>query len=80
MFPSFTSLADREQKQHELLAKAERRVKQSAIKRSMYAATIWASDANKTVDLKSKSAPAETSEPASEPMTQIDPLKCTEQQ
>lgn len=44
MFPSFTSLAQREQKRQELLERAQRRVRQSNTKRQMYAETSWASD------------------------------------
>ncbi|KAJ8563805.1 hypothetical protein ON010_g7543 [Phytophthora cinnamomi] len=51
MFPSFTSLADREHKRIDLLERVRRRVRQNDAKREMYAEASWATDANKTISL-----------------------------
>jgi hypothetical protein len=44
MFPSFDSLAHREQKKAELLERVQRRLRQTNLKRDMYAEAMWASD------------------------------------
>lgn len=49
MFPNFTSVAQREQKRHELMSKADRRKTQSAQKRAMYELADWGSDAAKAM-------------------------------
>jgi hypothetical protein len=54
MFPNFKSLAQREEKRHELLEKAERRKRQATQKRAMYESTMWATDADKTLNVASK--------------------------
>lgn len=47
MFPSFTSLNDREHKRQELQEPTQRRVRQANQKRMAYEATLWASDTGK---------------------------------
>ncbi|KAG3105521.1 hypothetical protein PI125_g13420 [Phytophthora idaei] len=54
MFPSFKSLADREQKRVDLLDRVQRRVRQNNVKRRLYAETAWVSDAGKTISLDKK--------------------------
>ncbi|GMF24306.1 unnamed protein product [Phytophthora lilii] len=44
MYPSFNSLQHREEKRAELLERVQRRLKQTNLKRDMYAQTMWASD------------------------------------
>lgn len=72
MFPNFKSLAQREEKRHELLEKAERRKRQATAKRAMYESTMWATDADKTLTA-SKTTSSETQTDMS--MSQLDPKK-----
>ncbi|KAJ8518654.1 hypothetical protein ON010_g18183 [Phytophthora cinnamomi] len=51
MIPSFTSLAQREQKCIDLLERTKLRVRQKDAARQMYAEASWASDAGKTISL-----------------------------
>lgn len=70
MSPSFESLADRK---HDLLEKAQRRVRQNNAKRQMYAEALWVSDGAQSVVLKATGKSADTQTDAL--MTQVDPLK-----
>jgi hypothetical protein len=60
MFPNFTSLAQREQKRHELLEKTQRRVRQAKAKRGMYERASWASDADQTITTIGKTSSEST--------------------
>lgn len=71
MFPNFKSLADREQKRLDLLARVQRRVRHNNVKRGMYSVAIWASDTGKTVTVPSSKSLDESAPP----MVAIDPLK-----
>jgi hypothetical protein len=55
MYPSFTSLSQRERKRNELLDKAKRRVAQANVKREMYSDAAWSSDVGKTIDVNRSS-------------------------
>jgi len=68
MFPNFTSITQREQKRHELLEKAQRRVRQANAKRQMYEGASWATDADKTISLTSTSAQTDSTTGSSEPL------------
>ncbi|GMF66365.1 unnamed protein product [Phytophthora lilii] len=76
MFPSFRNKADREQKQQDLLARAERRSRQTTAKRVMYEEAIWASEADKVVTTKPTTATQSSeTQTDSSVQTQLDPLK-----
>jgi hypothetical protein len=64
MYPSFTSLSQRERKRNELLEKAKRRVAQANAKREMYADAAWSSDVGKTIDVN-RSSTVETTKSVS---------------
>jgi hypothetical protein len=55
MYPSFTSLSQRERKRNELLEKAKRRVAQANAKREMYSDAAWSSDVGKIIDVNRNS-------------------------
>lgn len=76
MFPNFKNKADRVQKQQGLLAKAQRRSKQTYDKRVQYEEALWASEADKTVTTKATTT-TQSSETQAEAsvMTQLGPLK-----
>jgi hypothetical protein len=69
MFPSFKSKADREQKQLDLLARAQRRSKQTDAKRALYEVTIWALEGDESVSV-TKAIESDTSV-----QTQLNPVK-----
>jgi hypothetical protein len=55
MFPTFSSLAQREQKRQELLEKSQRRVRQANAKREVYEGASWATITNGITTVPKKS-------------------------
>jgi len=66
MYPSFTSLSQRERKRNELLEKAKRRVAQANAKREMYSDAAWSSDVGKIIDVN-RNSKVDVSTQAGEP-------------
>jgi len=66
MYPSFNSLAHREEKRAELLERAQRRIRQANIKRDMYADAMWASDEGRYIN-KNPNSKVDASTQAGEP-------------
>jgi hypothetical protein len=66
MYPSFTSLSQRERKRNELLEKAKRRLAQANAKREMYSDAAWSSDVGKIIDVN-RNSKVDVSTQAGEP-------------